>query len=183
MRGRIAILMFALCVIAMTAACVAPETDGALPVAESEAPTVAPTTPPTAPPTEEQVSPTEPATAQPVSTLRPHIEPVGEIGEVGERVTGEAPQELLDAILDDAAARTGLDRSELAIVQDEAVVWPDGSLGCPEPGMMYTMALVDGYHIVVQAGEDELDYRTGSNNFFKLCENPAPLGRGGFPTR
>jgi hypothetical protein len=110
-----------------------------------------------------------------VATLRPHIEPVGELGEVGERVTGEAPQALLDAVLDDAAARTGLDRSKLIVVQDQAVVWPDGSLGCPEPGMMYTMALVDGYHIIIQAGDQQLDYRTGRNNFFTLCERPVPF--------
>lgn len=98
-------------------------------------------------------------------------------------VTGEAPQELLDAILDDAASRTGLDRGELTIVQDQAVVWPDGSLGCPEPGMMYTMALVDGYHVIVQADGQLLDYRAGRNNSFRLCENTVSPIRGGTPTR
>lgn len=135
---------------------------------------------PTAPASvEDQALPAQPASeqptpARPVATLRPPIERAGEIGEAGERVTGEAPQALLDAVLSDAASRTGLDRSELVVVQDQAVVWSDGSLGCPQPGMMYTMALVDGYHIIIQAGDQELDYRTGRNNFFTLCEKFAP---------
>ncbi len=98
------------------------------------------------------------------SPLRPQIPPPTPSG-----VTGEAPQALLDAILDDAAQQTGLDRSALIIVQDQAVVWPDGSLGCPQPGMMYTMALVDGYHVLVQAGDQLLDYRVGDHNNFQRC--------------
>jgi hypothetical protein len=31
-------------------------------------------------------------------------------------------------------------------------VWNDGSLGCPEPGMMYTQALVNGYWLIIEAG-------------------------------
>mgnify|MGYP005837394747 CR=1 FL=1 len=167
MRNKMLVLIF--CSMTLTA-CVAIKMEGAASIVDSK-----PTTPA---PIEEQTAPTQLAPEQPtrpVATLRPHIEPVGAPGEAGERVTGEAPQGLLDAILDDAAGRTGLDRSELVIVQDEAVVWPDGSLGCPEPGMMYTMALVHGYHVIVRAGEQELDYRTGRNNFFTLCERPVPF--------
>jgi len=169
MRNKIFVLIFLFCLITLTA-CTAITMEGAVSTVDSK-----PTTPA---PVEEQITPTQPASAQPtrpVATLPPHIEPMDAPGEAGERVTGEAPQELLDAILDDAASRTGLDRSELIIVQDEAVVWPDGSLGCPEPGMMYTMALVHGYHVIVRAGEQELDYRTGRNNFFTLCEKPLPF--------
>lgn len=97
------------------------------------------------------------------SPLRPQIPPMPS------GVTGEAPQTLLDTILDDVVQQTGLDRSELIVVQDQAVVWPDGSLGCPQPGMMYTMALVDGYHVIVQAGDELIDYRVGNNNTFQRC--------------
>lgn len=88
----------------------------------------------------------------------------------GGAVKGETPQELLERILADAAARSGLDTSALAIIQDQAVVWPDGSLGCPQPGMMYTQALVDGYHVLIQAGETVLDYRATQRGSFTLCE-------------
>jgi hypothetical protein len=39
------------------------------------------------------------------------------------------------------------------VVQAEAVTWPDGALGCPEPGIVYTQALVPGYWVVVEAEE------------------------------
>ena len=90
----------------------------------------------------------------------------------GSGVTGEAPAELLAAILADAADRTGLETEVLVVIQDQAVVWPDGSLGCPKPGMMYTQALVDGYHILVQAGDAVLDYRATGRGSFVLCESP-----------
>src|SRR5690606_24330853 len=61
----------------------------------------------------------------------------------GSGVTGEAPVELLAEIQADAAGRTGRETGEIVVIQDQAVVWPDGSLGCPKPGMMYTQALVD----------------------------------------
>lgn len=93
------------------------------------------------------------------------------------------PQELLERILVDAAARSGLDDSALAIIQDQAVVWPDGSLGCPQPGMMYTQALVDGYHVLVQAGETVLDYRATQRGSFVLCENALPVRPAQTPTQ
>ena len=57
---------------------------------------------------------------------------------------GQVPQAILDPILKEAAALAKLDREQLVIVRAESVVWNDGSLGCPEPGMMYTQALVNG---------------------------------------
>jgi len=55
------------------------------------------------------------------------------------------PQRILESILNEAATVANVPREKLAIVRAEAVVWNDGSLGCPEPGMMYTQALVNGY--------------------------------------
>jgi hypothetical protein len=50
-----------------------------------------------------------------------------------------------------------------------AVTWPDGSLGCPQPGVNYTMALVPGYRIRVRAGERVLDYHASQRGYFVLC--------------
>jgi len=58
---------------------------------------------------------------------------------------GQVPQAILDPILKEAAALAKLDREQLVIVRAESVVWNDGSLGCPEPGMVYTQALLNGY--------------------------------------
>ena len=95
----------------------------------------------------------------------------------GDNVTGEVPEDLLDAILADAARHSGAPAESLEVATAAAVTWNDGSLGCPEPGMFYTQALVDGYQVIIDTGEEELDYRVGSGGSFRLCEDPdAPGG-------
>ncbi len=89
-----------------------------------------------------------------------------------EPVTGEVPDAILAAIVADAAQRGGVDPGDVEVVQAEAITWSDGSLGCPEPGMTYTMALVDGYHVIVVAGTERLDYRVTGQGGFRVCENP-----------
>ncbi len=87
--------------------------------------------------------------------------------------TGEVPAELLGRILDDATERTGSTDPE--VLRDEAVTWSDGSLGCPEPGMVYRQVLVAGYWVVIRAGGITLDYRAGESGAFRLCESPTKL--------
>jgi hypothetical protein len=68
-------------------------------------------------------------------------------------VKGQVPQTILESILKEAAALAKVARDKLVIVRAESVVWNDGSLGCPEPGMMYTQALVNGYWVVIDAAD------------------------------
>jgi hypothetical protein len=86
-------------------------------------------------------------------------------------------QTAIDDALTDAARRTGLKRTELEVLSAEAVTWPDGSLGCPQPGMMYTQALVPGCRIRVSAGAETLDYHTGRSGAPMFC----PAGRAQAP--
>lgn len=90
----------------------------------------------------------------------------------------EAPMDaalssVTEAVLADAAARTGEPRASLELVSAAAVTWADGSLGCPAPGMSYTMALVPGYRVQVRAGGQVLDYHASRRGYFVLC----PAGR------
>jgi len=94
-----------------------------------------------------------------------------------ERPMNPTLESVTEAVLADAAKRTGLERSELAVERAEAVTWADGSLGCAEPGMNYTMALVPGYRIRVRAGEQLLDYHASRRGYFVLC----PAGRSAEP--
>ncbi len=97
-------------------------------------------------------------------------------------MTGSVPNAILEPILADASERAGVDEDEIELMRGEAVTWTDGSLGCPEPGMMYTQALVDGYHVVLDAGGQELDYRVDRSGGFRLCENPT-LDGGRLPSQ
>ena len=120
---------------------------------------------------EEQAEPSEGSTTTTGATREPERvpEPIA-----SSAVTGETPPDLLSQIIADAADRAGVADSEVTVIRDEFAIWNDGSLGCPEPGLMYTQALVDGYWIVVAIGEFEYDYRVGAGGYFKLCSRPLP---------
>lgn len=44
----------------------------------------------------------------------------------------------------DLAATLGVPEDEISVTGASAVTWNDGSMGCPQPDMSYTQALVDG---------------------------------------
>ena len=80
---------------------------------------------------------------------------------------------ITDAALADATRRTGIEREKLEILEAQAVTWQNGSLGCPQKGMVYTDALVPGYRVRIRAGEQVLDYHASSRGDPTLC----PAGR------
>jgi len=92
---------------------------------------------------------------------------------VGERQMNGTLDSIVAAALEDAARRTGLPEDALVVVQAQAVVWRDGSLGCPEPDMAYTQALVPGFRVQVRAGDDVMDYHANRHGRLRLC----PTGR------
>jgi len=98
---------------------------------------------------------------------------------IEQSVKQTVPQRILDLILNEAAALAKVPREQLAIVRAESVVWSDGSLGCSEPGMMYTQALVNGYWVIIEAVGRKYDYRVDSSGSFRLC----PEGRGQPPSQ
>lgn len=97
-------------------------------------------------------------------------------------VTGEVPQGILDEILADASERAGVPVAEFTVRKSEAATWSDGSLGCPQPGELYTQAIVDGYWVELVAPDGTvLDYRVGDGGDFRLCEGSTSSGAGGDP--
>ena len=71
--------------------------------------------------------------------------------------------------LADAARVTGLPPAVLEVVSAEPVTWGDGSLGCPEEGMLYSQALVPGYRIRIEANGRVLDYHASRDGRLLLC--------------
>ncbi len=70
----------------------------------------------------------------------------------------------------DAAQRTQLAPEALLLVSAEAVTWRDGSLGCPQPGMGYTQALVPGWRVRLRGPAGMLDYHASVRGGFLLCQ-------------
>jgi hypothetical protein len=86
------------------------------------------------------------------------------------------PPSVTKAAVTDAAARAGVDPAAVTVVSAESVTFPDGGLGCPEPGMMYTQVLTPGYRVVVEADGREYDYRASAKGeAIRWCESP-PAG-------
>lgn len=91
--------------------------------------------------------------------------------EPGPRVTGEVPGDVMARLREDLAARAGAEAAEAAkVLRAESLEWPDGSLGCPEPGQMYTQAIVPGYRVDFEAAGRLYSYRVDQRGNFKLCE-------------
>ncbi len=102
----------------------------------------------------------------------PSASPADGSGEPAASGGASLPASITDPIVADAATRLGVDPSAVTIVEAKAETFPDGSLGCPEPGMMYTQALVDGYQVIVEANGTQLDYRGSAPGRFRICTNP-----------
>lgn len=81
----------------------------------------------------------------------------------------DIPAAITEAVIEEAARVSGVSVDAISVVRAEAVVWHDGSFGCPKPDEMYTQALVNGYWVVVAAGGQEYDFRVGNNGILKLC--------------
>ena len=87
-----------------------------------------------------------------------------------------------DIALTDLAARLDVDPSEIEVVSVEEVTWPDGSLGCPKPGMSYTQALVDGQLIILAVDGREYEYHSGRGRepFYCPADQATPPTAGGY---
>jgi hypothetical protein len=106
-----------------------------------------------------------PPSAEAVSPL-PAGTPVG---------IANVPRDVRRAVAADAAKRFGVGESEVVLTRAEQVTWNDGSLGCAEPGRMYTQSLIPGYLIVAKTSAGELAYHTDSRGFVVSCGASRPV--------
>ncbi len=87
--------------------------------------------------------------------------------------SGSPAGTLAEQAVADLAARLTIDPSEIVVVSWEEVDWPDGSIGCPQPGMRYTQAIVNGSKIVLEVDGVEYHYHQGGSRDLFLCEQAA----------
>ena len=77
---------------------------------------------------------------------------------------------------EDLAERLEVGVEIIEVLEAELVVWPDASMGCPDPEMMYIQVLQDGSRIRLQVEEAVFEYHTGGERMPFLCEDPtAPV--------
>lgn len=71
---------------------------------------------------------------------------------------------------EDLAEYLGISAEAIQLKRIEHVIWPDASLGCPQPNMMYAQVLTPGYRIVLQAEAREYNYHTDETGTVIRCE-------------
>ena len=77
-------------------------------------------------------------------------------------------QSIVTAAKQDAVAR-GAPAQAITVQSAQRVTWRDGSLGCPEPQMQYTQALVPGWRVILRVGDATYDYHATANGHLILC--------------
>jgi hypothetical protein len=74
---------------------------------------------------------------------------------------------------EDLAERLEVGVETIEVLEAELVVWPDASMGCPDPEMMYIQVPQDGSRIRLQVEEAVFEYHTGGDRPPFLCEEPS----------
>ncbi len=70
----------------------------------------------------------------------------------------------------DLAKRLSVNPNDIELVSFQPMTWPDSSLGCPQPGMLYTQALVEGYLIRLRVSGRVYEYHGSRTGEPLLCE-------------
>ena len=74
----------------------------------------------------------------------------------------DALSELQSRAREVLAARLEAPAESLTLVKDEAVQWPDASLGCPQEGMMYAQVITPGHRMTFRHNDDTYEVHTAA---------------------
>ena len=102
------------------------------------------------------------------SAVQPQpIEPFYEAGDIDRGL-----QPFIDQAAADLAIELGVDVGEITTHAAVLVVWPDASLGCPQPDMQYAQAQTDGSIIELELDGSIYRYHTGGARGPFICDQP-----------
>lgn len=87
----------------------------------------------------------------------------------GQVAVPDEAQEITSSVQQDLTEKLNVGMDAIRLVSIESMEWPDTSLGCPRPGMMYASVVTAGYKIVLEAEGQEYVYHTGPDSFV-LCD-------------
>jgi hypothetical protein len=98
-------------------------------------------------------------------------------------IIGEVPDTMLASMKADLATRLGRSVDAAHVLRAEQVIWPDGSIGCAQPGVLYTQATVVGYLVEFELEAKIYRYHSALNGAPIYCEHPGPHVRTLGPTK
>ena len=69
----------------------------------------------------------------------------------------------------------GVSSEEIEVLKVEEVEWPDTSLGCPQPGMVYAQVITLGFKVVMRVRSKVFEYHTDRRGRGVLCDQEGHL--------
>ncbi len=172
MRG-VELVLLSFCLVALLAGCGAPLAPATAPSSlptdlirtpiTGATPTAIPETPTADAPT---ASPAPSATRLPVNirTLAP-VTPASPGGTPMSPIADPLVQQARELL----TSQLGVAASSISVKQVEPVEWPDTSLGCPKPGMLYAQVITPGYRIILEANGREYEFHASASRVIS-CE-------------
>ena len=90
-------------------------------------------------------------------------------------ITGEVPATIMNLFIDDLMLRATVRRESIAVAESVQLTWPDGSLGCAQPGSMVTQVVTPGYRVRLLANGQAYAYHSDLRGRFVMCDGGSPL--------
>jgi len=78
-------------------------------------------------------------------------------------------ESLIEKAQADLAQLLSISGSQITLIEAQAVVWHDASLGCPKPGIDYIRVETPVYSIILEAGGKKYTYHTNEDNRVIRC--------------
>ena len=79
-------------------------------------------------------------------------------------------EKLVRQAKEDLAGRLSVEVQQIMVTCIMELMWPDSSLGCPEPDMMYSQVLQEGCLIRLRVGDKTYDYHSSAKGSPFHCE-------------
>lgn len=91
------------------------------------------------------------------------------------QMTQPAPSSSMDSLIgkakEDLSKRLSIAVPEISLVEAKEVVWPDASLGCPQPGVAFAQVLTPGYLVRFEVNDESYEYHTNMLDGVILCDS------------
>lgn len=97
---------------------------------------------------------------------------------VTDPITLETTDPLYDLVSEmkaDLKQRLDTPTDQIDLVALEAVDWPNGAIGCPEPDVAYLQVITPGYRLTFSTEGAFYNYHTKDTSYFTFCEQSNAL--------
>ncbi len=101
----------------------------------------------------------------------PLDEPLSPLDAPSAETQQETVERLAELARTELADQLAVEAEEIELTKTEAIQWPDSSLGCPEPGMMYAQVITPGYRLTLEVDGQEYVFHTDSGQRVVRCED------------